>query len=219
MIPPLRSPAKKRPCRNQVTMEASRERNEGKLCPQAKWLVLSLLAKKLRFAATLGDTVGCAGGGMFANRSGPSEMTILRLLTLQLAHHGPICDSRSRRRSLGAGAMAQPSSKIAEACCGREQGRGGDAKLRGDSCSSKSSLDPLTCADTEASAQSQQRGTEELAEVSGALAALREAVTPLGVRPPSNLCVPGGSVIRPPGLPAGSVARTAGKFPRRTWTT
>ena len=51
--------------------------------------------------------------------------------------------------------MAQPSSKIAEAFRGREQGREGDAKLRGDSVSSKSSLDPLTCADTEASAQSQ----------------------------------------------------------------
>src|SRR5215831_19116757 len=84
-----------------------------------------------------------------------------------------------RRRSLGAGAMAQPSSKIAEACCGREQGREGDAKLRGDSVSSKSSLDPLTCADAEASVQSQQHDTEELAEVSRALAALREAVTPL----------------------------------------
>src|SRR5215468_590296 len=88
------------------------------------------------------------------------------------------------RRSLGAGAMAQPSSKIAEGFCSREQGREGNAKLRGDSVSSKSSLDPLTCADTEASAQSQQRGTEELAEVSRALAALQEAVTPqLGVAP------------------------------------
>ena len=73
--------------------------------------------------------------------------------------------------------MAQPSSKIAEAFCGGELGREGDAKLRGDSVSSKNSLDPLTCADTEVSAQSQQR--EELAEVSRALAALREAVTPL----------------------------------------
>ena len=73
--------------------------------------------------------------------------------------------------------MAQPSSKIAEAFCGREQGREGNAKLRGDSVSSKSLLDPLTCADTEASAQSQQCGTEELAAVSRALAALRDAVT------------------------------------------
>jgi hypothetical protein len=81
------------------------------------------------------------------------------------------------RRSLGAGAMAQPSSKIAEAFCGREQGREGDAKLWGDSVSSKRSLDPLTCADTEASAQSLQCGTEELAAVLRALAALREAVT------------------------------------------
>jgi hypothetical protein len=40
----------------------------------------------------------------------------------------------TRRRSLGAGAMAQPSSKIAEAFCGEEEGHEGDAKLRGDSC-------------------------------------------------------------------------------------
>jgi hypothetical protein len=63
--------------------------------------------------------------------------------------------------------MAQPSSKIAEAFCGRGSAREGDAKLRGDSVSSKSSLDQLTCADTEASAQKQQRGTEELAGVAG----------------------------------------------------
>src|SRR6516162_8771472 len=62
------------------------------------------------------------------------------------------------------------------------------AKLRGDSVSSKSSLDPLTCADTEASAQSQQRGTEELAEVSRALAALREAVTPLAPEGRASAC-------------------------------
>ena len=83
------------------------------------------------------------------------------------------------QKIFGSRRQAQPSSKIAVACCGREQGREGDAKLRGDSVSSKSSLDPLTCADAEASAQSQQHGTEELAEVSRALAALREAVTPL----------------------------------------
>ena len=73
--------------------------------------------------------------------------------------------------------MAQPCSKIAEAFCGGDEQDEGDAKLRGDSVNSKNSLDPLTCADTKASAQSQQG--EELAEVSRALAALREAVTPL----------------------------------------
>src|SRR6516165_759295 len=41
-----------------------------------------------------------------------------------------------RRRSLGAGVMAQPSSKIAEAFCGGEEGHEGDAKLRGDSVNS-----------------------------------------------------------------------------------
>jgi hypothetical protein len=75
--------------------------------------------------------------------------------------------------------MAQSSSRIAEAFCGGEHGRKGDAKLRGDSVTSKSSLDPVTCADTGASAQPQQRGTDELAEVSRALADLREAVAPL----------------------------------------
>ena len=75
--------------------------------------------------------------------------------------------------------MAQPSSKIAEAFCAGEHGREGDVRLRGDSVSSKNSLDPLTCADAEASAQSQQHGTEELVELLRALATLREAVTPL----------------------------------------
>jgi len=49
--------------------------------------------------------------------------------------------------------MAQPSSKIAEAFCGGEHGREGNAKLRGDSVSSKTLLDLLTCAGTEAGAQ------------------------------------------------------------------
>jgi hypothetical protein len=98
--------------------------------------------------------------------------------------------------------MAQPSSKIAEAFCGRERGREGDAKLRGDSVSSKSLLDPLTCADTEASAQSHQHGTEAFAEVSRALAAFREAVTPLA--PEGRALLPrmapgvGGFNIAPP---------------------
>jgi hypothetical protein len=49
--------------------------------------------------------------------------------------------------------MAQPSSEIAEAFCGGDEGRAGDARLRGDSISSKNSLDPSTCADLNPGAQ------------------------------------------------------------------
>ena len=117
--------------------------------------------------------------------------------------------------------MAQPSSKIAEAFCAGEHGREGDVRLRGDSVSSKNSLDPLTCADREASAQSPQR--EELAEVSQALAALLEAVTPLAAesRPqlPRLPAGVGGFNIDPPlrsrqiGGPVGSERRSRARRP------
>jgi hypothetical protein len=66
----------------------------------------------------------------------------------------------NHRRSLGAGAMTQPSSKIAEACCGGDERRGGDARLRGDSISSKNSLDRSTCADTSSGAHLQHCVTD-----------------------------------------------------------
>jgi hypothetical protein len=72
--------------------------------------------------------------------------------------------------------MAQPRSKIAEAFCGGDERKQGDARLRGDSVDSNSLLDPLTYADTDLRAPPQQRRVDEFAELSRAQS---HAVAPL----------------------------------------
>ena len=57
--------------------------------------------------------------------------------------------------------MTQPSSKIAEALCGGDERRAGDARLRGDSISSKNSLDRSTCPDTSSGAHLQHCVTDQ----------------------------------------------------------
>lgn len=57
--------------------------------------------------------------------------------------------------------MTQPSSKIAGAFCGGDVRRAGDARLQGDSVSSKNSLDRSTCADTNSGAHLQHCVTDQ----------------------------------------------------------
>ena len=57
--------------------------------------------------------------------------------------------------------MTQPSSKIAEAFCGGDERRAGDARLRGDSIGSKNSLDRSTCAYTSSGAHLQHCVTDQ----------------------------------------------------------
>src|SRR5215217_3568836 len=83
--------------------------------------------------------------------------------------------------------MTQPSSKIAEAFCGGDERRAGDARLRRDSISSQNSLDRSTCADTSSGVHLQHCVTDQKGPQFGWPPVLPEAVT---LRPPD----------KPPGL-------------------
>jgi len=110
--------------------------------------------------------------------------------------------------------MAQPSLKITEAFCGSDEEHAGDAKLRGNSVSSRSSFDLPRRAGGVAGTRAQRGGADELAEARQKPAGLPQADAAL---PPEGSAGPprmppgiGGINIRPGSLQSGNLsARTA----------
>src|SRR6516165_5673332 len=75
----------------------------------------------------------------------------------------------------GSRCMAQPSLKITEAFRGADEEHAGDAKLRGNSVSSRSSFDLLRRAGGVAGTRAQRGGADELAEARQRPAVLPQA--------------------------------------------
>ena len=108
---------------------------------------------------------------------------------------------------LGSGAMAQPSSKIAEAFRGGDERQKGDAKLRGDSANSKN-----VCDLADASAQPQCCKHPELTEKSTFRPRLVLAEPVARPTPEPSLGI-GGLNLEPGPVPGGDVTPPAGFEP------